>query len=145
MPYIINANQNAFVKGRSVFDALRTIDDVVDYMKCNCLPGILKATDFEIALDTLEFNFLIRSLHKFNFGPSFIHWTQTLYKDVSGTVMNNEFTTGHFPVERGVRQGDPLSLYLFIKAVKILPITIREDNNIQGFKFGQEILHLRMI
>ena len=43
LPYIIHANQNAFVKGRSVFDALRTIDHVVDYTKRNCLPGILIA------------------------------------------------------------------------------------------------------
>ena len=35
LPYIIHANQNAFVKGRSIFDALRTIDDVVDYSKRN--------------------------------------------------------------------------------------------------------------
>ena len=52
LPYIIHANQNAFVKGRSMFDALRTIDDVVDYKKRNCLPGILVAIDFEKAFDT---------------------------------------------------------------------------------------------
>ena len=142
LPYIIHANQNAFLKGRSIFDALQTIDDVVDYTKRNCLPGILVAIDFEKAFDTLEFNFLIRTLDKFNFGPSFIHWIRILYKDVSSAVMNNGFTTGLFPLERGVRQGDPLSPYLFIIAVEILAIRIREDNNIQGFKFGHEVLKL---
>ena len=45
LPQIINANQNAFVKGRSIFDAVRTVDDIVDYTKRNHLPGILIAID----------------------------------------------------------------------------------------------------
>ena len=65
LPYMIHANQNASVKGRSIFDALRTIDDIVDYTKRNCLPGILIAIDFEKAFEALKFNFLIRTLHSF--------------------------------------------------------------------------------
>ena len=65
LPFIIHANQNASVKGRSIFDALRTIDDIVDYTKRNYLPGILIAIDFEKAFEALKFNFLIRTLHNF--------------------------------------------------------------------------------
>ena len=64
LPYIIHANQNAFVKGRSIFDALRTIDDVVDYSKRTCLSGILMAIDFEKAFETLELKISLPAYYK---------------------------------------------------------------------------------
>ena len=100
------------------------------------------AIDFEKAFDTLDFQFLIRTLHKFNFGPSFIHWIRVLYKNASTCVMNNGFTTGPFLLSRGVRQGAPLSPYLFILALETLAIKIREDCNVQGLKMGEEMIKL---
>ena len=35
LPNLIHSNQNAFVKGRSIFDAVRSIDNIVDYSKRN--------------------------------------------------------------------------------------------------------------
>ena len=72
LPNLIHSNQNAFVKGRSIFDAVTSIDDIVHYSKWNGWVGILVAIDFEKAFNTVNFNFLIRTLHKFHFGPSFI-------------------------------------------------------------------------
>ena len=144
LPVIIHADQDAFVKGRSIFDAVRTIDDMVDYTKRNNLSGFLIAIDFEKAFDTLDFNFLIRTLHKFNFGPSFIHWIRVLYNNVSSCVMNNGFTTAPFMLGRGVRQGDPLSPYLLIIALEILAERIRSDSKIHGFRIGEEMVKLSL-
>ena len=144
LPEIIHSNQNAFVKGRSIFDAIRTIDDVMEYTKEKDLSGILVAIDFEKAFDTLNFNFLIRALHKFNFGPSFIQWIRILYKNISSCVMNNGFTTAPFTLSRGVRQGDPLSPYLFIIALETLAIKIRNDDSIKGFNIGEETTKLSL-
>ena len=78
LPEIIHSNQNAFVKGRSIFDAIRTIDDMIEYTKEKELSGILVAIDFEKAFDTLNFNFLIRTLHKCNYN-------RPLYVEQRGT------------------------------------------------------------
>ena len=141
LPEIIHFNQNAFVKGRTIFDAIRTIEDV-EYTKQKGLSGILLAVDFEKAFDTLNFNYLIRILHEFNFGPSFIQWIRVLYENASSCVLNKlpqvVFSTGPFSLGRGVRQGDLLSPYLFIIALEVLAIRIRNDDTIQGFKFGDE-------
>ena len=65
-------------------------------------------------------------------------------KKASSCVMNNGFTTGPFPLGRGVRQGDPLSPYLFILALETLAIKIRQDSSVQGLKIGEEMIKLSL-
>ena len=69
---------------------------------------------------------------------------RVLYKNASSCVLNNGFTTGPFLLGRGVRQGDPLSPYLFILALETLAIKIREDCNVQGLKIGEEMIKLSL-
>ena len=77
LPYIIHHDQNAFVKGRTIFDAVRTINDVIDFIDLRDYQGIMAAIDFEKAFDSLNWNFLFKSLESFGFGASFIAWIKT--------------------------------------------------------------------
>ena len=72
MPLLIPANQNGFIKGRSILDAVRTIDDVLEIGKIMSQSGILLAIDFEKAFDSLNHEFLYQVLQKMGFGPNFL-------------------------------------------------------------------------
>ena len=74
MPLLIPANQNGFIKGRSILDAVRTIDDVLEIGKIMMQneSGILLAIDFEKAFDSLNHEFLYQVLQKMGFRPNFL-------------------------------------------------------------------------
>ena len=88
--------------------------------------------DFQKAFDSLEWDFLETALAKFNFGPSLLQWIHTLYRGASSCIINNGVTSEYFSLKRGVRQGDPLSPYLFVIAVELLACKIRQNKDIKG-------------
>ena len=142
LPDLIHYNQTAYVKGRTIFDAVRTIDDVINFSQLKTQSGLLVTIDFEKAFDSIKWEFLTNTLKIFNFGPSIISWIKTFYKNISNCVNNNGFSTHHFELKRGVRQRDPLSPHLFILCLELLAIAIREDGEIKGLSIGNEDIKL---
>ena len=134
LPNIIHYNQCAYVKGRTIFDAVRTIEDVMEFSQRYNLEGRMICIDFKKAFDTVSRDFLFRTLTSFGFGPSLLQWIHKFYNNISSCVINNGFSTQPFAVERGVRQGDPLSAYLFIIVLEILCIRVRSSKDIRGIK-----------
>ena len=108
----------------------------MEYTKDSNKPGILFFIDFEKAFDSLEWDFLNKCLELFNFGPEFIRWVNIFYKNIQSCVINNGLCCDYFNIERGVRQGDPLSPYLFVTAVEILNIAIRNKYSIKGIEIN---------
>jgi hypothetical protein len=74
------------------------------------------------------------SLKAFNFGDNIRQWVHTIYNQNMACVTNNGFSSEFFILSRGVRQGCPLSPYLFLVVVELLSIKIRNNKNIKGIK-----------
>ena len=91
--------------------------------------------DFKKAFDSIDQHWFYRVLHKMNFPAKFIRTIKSLNKDANVRVLVNGFQTKQVPINEGVRQGDPLSLYLFLLAVEPLVATIN-DTRIEAIGKG---------
>ena len=88
--------------------------------------------DLEKAFDSLDHGFLICVLKKIGFGDNFITWIKILLNDQQSCVLNGGLTTQYFKLKRGARQCDPISANLFIIALEVLFILIKNKDNIKG-------------
>ena len=137
---LIDSSQTGFLKGRYIGENIRTIFEVIDNVNEDNLPGMIFFADFEKAFDSIDHNFIFKCLNYFNFGSSFINWVKLFYKAAQSCVINNGHMSDYFNIERGVRQGCPLSPYLFILVIEILYSAVRKDIDIKGITmYNREI------
>ena len=138
LPYIIHHNQTGFIKDRYIGETVRSIFDIMELTVEENIPGLMIFIDFQKAFDSLEWNYLLKCLQYFNFGPDFIRWVATFYKNIQSCVINNGITSDYFTLQRGVRQGDPHSPYLVVIAAEVLGIAVRQDKEIKGIRIGKK-------
>jgi effector-binding domain-containing protein len=93
---------------------------MMEMCKENKIKGWIVNIDFEKAFDTIEWPFLYRTMEHLGYPKKFIEWVKTLYQDIETRIINNGHTTEPFSPERGVRQGCPISPYLFILTTEIM-------------------------
>ena len=138
LPTLISCDQTGFMKGRFIGENIRLIDYVISFTKEKNIPGLLLFWDFEKAFDTIKWPFIIKSLQHFGFGPSIVNWVKCFYSNIESCFLNNGWTSSFFKIERGVRQGCPLSPYLFVLSVEILAKALKRNRNVKGIYVGQE-------
>ena len=94
--------------------------------------------DFEKAFDSISWKFLYNVIKFMGFGTEFIRWIKLFNCSVQASVIQCGRLSSFFTINRGCRQGDPSSPYLFILYGQILSILIQNDKNIKGIKVGND-------
>ncbi len=145
LPSIINNDQSGYLKGQYIGHNIRIFRKYNLFCNQKKLPGILLSIDFEKAFDSLNWNFLFKTLEYLNFGDKFIGYVKTMYKDIESMVINNGNSGKLFKLQRGVRQGCPLSTYLFITALETLANKIRNEKNIKGIKIDNKEIKISLL
>ena len=100
------------MKDRYIGESIRSINDILVCTDSNEIEAILFSADFEKTFDSIDHSFLFVVLESFGVDPNFIQRVRTLLYNAESYVINNGRSTGYFRLERGTRQGDPLSAYL---------------------------------
>ena len=140
LPTIIDLDQSGFMSNRFTGDNIRLMYDTLKFSMEQRKTGLLLLIDFEKAFDSIAWSFIKKCLLFFNFKPDIISWIETFYRNIKSTVIVNNKPTPWFAVERGCRQGDPISPYIFLICGEILAHMIRQKKEIKGFVlFGKEI------
>jgi len=86
------------------------------------------SVDFFKAFDSVEHPFIFYCLEHFGFGTYFCNAMKTLYAGGNSSVKLNNGTTQRFDLERGVRQGCPVSVYLFLIVAQVFCHFIKSSN-----------------
>ncbi|CDQ61290.1 unnamed protein product [Oncorhynchus mykiss] len=107
------------MKSRHTSSNIRLALGLIDYSDAIDSDAVVIFLDFCKAFDTIEHEFLFRSLKLFGFGENFIKVICMFYKDINSYVLLNLNISKRFSINRSVRQGCPISQFLFILVVEL--------------------------
>ncbi len=116
IPYlndVIHSSQTAYILRRFIGMNIHKIQDVIDFAETNNKQWVILFLDFQKAFDSALHLFLMTLLRIMGFPTEYIAWILLLHTNASSMVWNKGWLLSRFSLGRGIRQGCPLSCYLF--------------------------------
>ncbi|GAU14347.1 hypothetical protein TSUD_309070 [Trifolium subterraneum] len=138
---VISETQTAFVKERQILDGILIANEVVDEARKSQKELLLFKVDFEKAYDSVDWGYLDMVMRKMSFPRLWRKWMSECVCTATASVLVNGSPTDEFPLERGLREGDPLSPFLFLLAAEGLNVMMSalvQSNLFQGYSIGAE-------
>ena len=110
--------QAGFRKHYSTTDHLQALGQTIDKCQEYNLPLCIGFIDYEKAFDSIEHFAIIEALRNININDIYVELLQNIYKEATARIHIDNHVSEKFEIERGVRQGDPISPKLFTAAIE---------------------------
>ncbi|RVW53508.1 Transposon TX1 uncharacterized 149 kDa protein [Vitis vinifera] len=136
----IHSTQGTFVQGRQILDAVLITNEIVDEKRRSGEEGVVFKIDFEKAYDHVKWDFLDHVLEKKGFSSKWRIWMRGCLSSVSYAILVNGNAKEWVKASKGLRQGDPLSHFLFTIVADVLSrmmLKAEEKSALEGFRVGR--------
>jgi len=138
---VVSDSQSAFAKGKQILDGILVANEAVDEARHFQKEMLLFKVDFEKAYDSMDLSYLDMVMQKINFPTLWRKWMSVCVGTATASVLVNRCPTEEFPMEHGLRQGDPLSPFLFLLAAEsfnVIMLSVIAAGLFNGYRVGRE-------